>query len=181
MPKVGIKMYEGVYLPEIHAMFEAKIEIAKKRLEHKQNEIWESLREQLPIDDISDRITALLSEAEQKEQMANKLEKEATKLREKAEVVTRLTKTFSVDAGGSGYRAKGVDEVIMEPSAQMKGIMKIAMVAQTEYLDQQELEALQKDYVSKLRQCVTIEKCVEVIEGAKAAIESLDASAQGER
>lgn len=181
MPKVGIKMFEGVYLPEIHAMFDAKIEIVKNRLEHKRHEIWESLREQLPIDNISERITSLLSEAEQKEQMAQKLEKEATKLREKAEVVTRLTKTFTVDAGGSGYRAKGVDEIIMEPSAQMKGIMNIAMVAQMEYLDEQELEALKTDYVSKLRQCVTIEKCVEVIEAAKGAIANLDASTQGGR
>lgn len=175
MPKVGIKMFEGVYLPEIQSMFDEKIKAVENRLEHKQNEIWESLREQLPIDDISDRISSLLGEAERKEQEAQKLEKEAEILRQKAEVVTRLTKTFHVEVR-NGYQARAVDEITMDPSAQMKGIMKIAMVAQPEYLDQKELDALKKDYISKLRQCVTIEQCVEVIEEAKGAIASLDAS-----
>jgi hypothetical protein len=169
--KLGVKIFQEVYQPEMASLFDDRIEKLGDRASWKERDLLEAIKSQLPFDESLDKVLTLLTGAENKEKKVAKLEKEAEMLREKANKIMTMTKAFTLDTEGLSYNGPTpVAELEIEHTRQILDMLKIAMMLQPEWLTLQEAQAMKKDFLSKLNRCVTMDQCTELIEEARVTI-----------
>ena len=171
--KLGVKIFQEVYQPEMIALFDTKIKILGDRASWKEQELLEAIKSQLPFDEIQDQILSLLRLAEKKEAAQNKLEKEVAMLREKADKIMEMTKTIKFSNHNGYGDMPSVSELEIVHTTQILDMLKISMMLQPEWLTLEEMKAMKKEYLSKLNRCVTMDQCTEFIDEARATIAAM--------
>ena len=172
--KLGVKIFQEVYQPEMASLFDDRIGKLGDRASWKESDLLEAIKSQLPFDEILDKVLTLLKDAENKEKKVAKLEKEAEMLRVKADKIMKMTKAFILDTDASSYNdPTPVAELEIEHTRQILDMLEIAMMLQPEWLTLQEAQAMKKDFLSRLNRCVTMDECTELIEEARLTIEKM--------
>ncbi len=169
--KLGVKIFQEVYYPEMATLFDDRIDVLQLRATWKEGELLEVIKSQLPFDEILDKVLTLLKEAEKKEAKVQRLGEEATTLREKADTIMAMTKAFNLDTHVNSYDdPTPVAELEIEHTTQILSMLTIAMMLQPEWLTLQEAKAMKKNFLSRLSRCVTMDQCTELIDEARVTI-----------
>lgn len=169
--KLGVKVFEDVYMPELKNAFNLQIELMKKKAETKRLSLQDFIKEDLDSDEILERITGLLYEAQKYEQESDRLSKKSEELIERAKALTEVTKIYEY----GGY-TQSIDDITFKLSSEVTRMIEVALMLQPEWFDLKEMEHWRGHFLSQIRSSVTMEQCTEVIEEARQKVAELTQS-----
>lgn len=164
--RIGIRMLE-MYTEELSSIFsEFKVSL-ETRKDKKIDDLRDAVRQEIGRSEVLKKVTDLLGEAHKKHCDSERLEEEASELRNRAKTIAAITRVIDPDSipeYGSYHR---VGDMTFRDSDDVEALLKLCVMAQPETLDIMELNFRLKEFKTKLNLCVTMEQCVEVLEEAK--------------
>ena len=175
--KLGVKVFEDVYMPELETVFETQIALMKKKTAAKKLSLRDVIKEDLGGDEIVEEITGLVHQAQEYERQSEALSAKSQVLLEKASAIIALTKIYKYDIGYNN----NIQELKFEFSDEVTRMVDVAIMLHPEWLDLREVEHWRAAFRSKMRSSVTMEQCTEVIAEARQKVAELQKAKLGDK
>jgi len=167
--KLGVKVFEDVYMPELKNVFDTRIDLLKKKTETKKLALRDVIKEDLGADEIVEHVAGLVHEAQELERESEELAEKSAKVLDKARAIIEITKIYQYETGHHQH----IQDIKFEFTSEVTRMIDVALMLQPEWLDLKEVEHWRNYFFSKMRSSVTMEQCTEVIEEARGKVAEL--------